>query len=289
MEAPHTDANQLEWSNEQIARFWDYWSTRDDAQDTYFALQVGAGVSRFASFATPLQGRRVLDFGAGPGHLTKHLLEQGAIVNATDPSPQSVSEADQRFANFEGWEGAREIENGRAPWPNASFDVVFCLETIEHLHTNQCTEVFDEIHRLLRPSGLAIFTTPHREDLQRSHVYCPCCNTEFHRWQHLRSWTDEALHDQLTQHGYEVDFCEGLNFHDFQPPTRRRHRLSSLRRAVRRLALEQLDKMLPRAFPHQRTLQRLIQKSDRHHLAAVARKPQSMATPHTSESLQPAA
>ncbi len=43
MDAPKT----LAWSSDEIARFWDYWSGRDDSQETYFALQVGDGVARF--------------------------------------------------------------------------------------------------------------------------------------------------------------------------------------------------------------------------------------------------
>ena len=91
MQAP----NQLEWSNDQIHRFWDYWSTRKDAQETYFALQVGKGVAEFARQVAPLAERDILDFGSGPGHLVTHLLAQGAQVSATDPSPQSVTEARQ--------------------------------------------------------------------------------------------------------------------------------------------------------------------------------------------------
>ena len=47
-------ANQLDWSDDQIARFWDYWSTRDDAQESYFALQVGQGITHFASYVGSL-------------------------------------------------------------------------------------------------------------------------------------------------------------------------------------------------------------------------------------------
>ena len=268
MDAPR----QLNWSADQIARFWDYWSTRDDAQDTYFALQVGRGVATFAEHVCPLSGLRVLDFGSGPGHLISHLLSRGAHVSAADHSPDSIAEVDKRFRQQPGWCDARQIQGGGIPWEDNTFDAVFCLETIEHLHSHDCVQVFDEIQRVLRPGGHAIFTTPHREDLQKSHVYCPNCNSEFHRWQHLRSWTAAQLENQLTHQGYQVDFCEGLSFHDFQP-RRPKPKLSSLRRWLRAELLQALDRWFPRAFPQQRQLQRLIRKSDRHHLAAVARKP----------------
>ena len=271
-------ANQLDWSDDQIARFWDYWSTRNDTQENYFALQVGRGVTNFASYVGPLESQQVLDFGSGPGHLVSYLLAQGAQVSATDTSPQSVEEAQHRYAGHAGWGEAKTLESGKAPWPDASFDVVFCLETIEHLHSEQCIQVFDEIHRLLRPGGHAVITTPRREDLQRSHVYCPNCNTEFHRWQHLRSWSEAQLQAQLQHQGYNVVFCEGLNFHDFQPSPMRRIRFGAVRRWLRTQVMQRLDRWWPRPFPQQRYLQRLIRKGDRHHLAAVARKPEADAS-----------
>lgn len=269
MDAP----NQLSWSADQIARFWDYWSSRDDAQETYFALQVGKGVASFAEQVQPLVGLKVLDFGSGPGHLVPHLLARGAQVSVVDHSPHSIEEATRRFAHQSGWSEARVFDGGKTPWDDSSFDVVFCLETIEHLHSQDCVQIFDEIHRVLRPGGHAIYTTPHNEDLQRSHVFCPSCNSEFHRWQHLRSWSSDELQNQLQHQGYEVAFCEGLNFHDFQTKRDLSVKLSSVRRWLRAKAIATLDRIFPKAFPNQRQLQRLIRKSDRHHLAAVARKP----------------
>ncbi len=269
MDAP----NQLSWSADHIARFWDYWSARNDAQETYFALQVGRGVAEFAEQVGPLDGQKVLDFGSGPGHLVPHLLGRGARVSAVDHSPNSIAEAQRRFGGQTGWEEARTFEGGKTTWEDNTFDVVFCLETIEHLHSADCVQIFDEIHRVLRPGGHAVFTTPHNEDLQKSHVYCPSCNCEFHRWQHLRSWSDVQLQNQLTHQGYDIAFCEGLNFHDFQPKEKLQFKLSSLRRWLRRQTLTRLDQFFPRSFPNQRQLQRRIRRSDRHHLAAVAKKP----------------
>lgn len=271
MEAP----NQLHWSPDHIARFWDYWSSRDDAQETYFALQVGRGVVEFAEQVRPLRGLNVLDFGSGPGHLVPHLLSRGARVSAVDHSPNSISEAQRRFGSDPQWVEGKVFAGGETPWDDHSFDVAFCLETIEHLHSEDCVQIFDELHRVLKPGGYAVVTTPHNENLKNSHVYCPSCNSEFHRWQHLRSWSDAQLENQLVHQGYEVAFCEGLNFHDFQPTRQRGLRLSSLRRGLRSAVLSQLDRLLPRKFPHQRQFQRRITKSDRHHLAAIAMKPQN--------------
>lgn len=269
MDAPKT----LDWSSDEIASFWDYWSSRNDSQETYFALQVGEGVSQFAEHACPLSALKVLDFGSGPGHLIPHLLDRGANVSAVDHSPNSVAEVTKRFSEHSNWGDARVFDNGRLPWEEASFDVAFCLETIEHLHGDDCARIFDELYRVLRPGGFVVFTTPNEEDLEKQHVYCPGCNCQFHRWQHLRSWSGSQLSDQLVAHGYEVPFCQGLDFRNFQPPAKTRLRFSTLKRAVRNWILKTFDQVSPRTFPSQRLFQFRVKNSDRHHLAAVACKP----------------
>lgn len=269
MDAPQT----LSWSSDEIARFWDYWSSRNDSQETYFALQVGAGVARFAEQVNRLSGKHVLDFGSGPGHLVSHLLDRGAQVSAADHSPNSVDEVRRKFEAHPNWREARLFENGRLPWRDASFDVAFCLETIEHLHREDCARIFDELLRVLRPGGFVVFTTPNEEELDKQHVYCPSCNCHFHRWQHLRSWSHTQLNNELTAHGYEVPFCGGLDFHNFQPSPSSRVRLSTIKRTLRTRAFEMLDRIFPKPFPHGRLFQFRVKRSDRHHLAAVAVKP----------------
>jgi SAM-dependent methyltransferase len=45
------------------------------------------------------------------------------------------------------------------PFPDKSFDVVTCLEFLEHTHTPSL--VLEEIHRVLKPGGHAIVSTPY--------------------------------------------------------------------------------------------------------------------------------
>ena len=52
-------------------------------------------------------------------------------------------------------------EASRLPFPDASFDVVVSFETIEHLYEQEL--FLKEIHRVLRPEGLFIVSTPNRD------------------------------------------------------------------------------------------------------------------------------
>lgn len=270
MDAPH----KLDWSPDHIARFWDYRS-KHDQQDSYFALQVGLGVAQFSEHVRSLDGLDVLDFGSGPGHLIPHLLDRGARVSAADHSPGSVEEVNNRFATHRNWGTADIFDGHRLPWADASFDAAFCLETIEHLHDDDCSLIFDELFRVLRPGGFVVYTTPNEEDLEQHYVYCPSCNCEFHRMQHLRSWSAGQLTDKLSTHGYEVPYCTGLNLWNFQPPKERHWRFSTIRERVKNVSLQWLDRLFPRSFPNQRMLNRSVRPRHRRNLVAVAMRPAS--------------
>src|SRR5258708_1082902 len=95
-------ANEAVWTPEAVGRFWDYWSARVDFHDEYFTLQVGRGISYFASLAGILKGK-VLDYGCGPGYLLDRLLEQSAEVAALDFSQEAVQQVNARHAGNPRW------------------------------------------------------------------------------------------------------------------------------------------------------------------------------------------
>lgn len=270
------DVKPLAWTPEYVARFWDYWSQRPDQHAHYFTHQVGRGVCKFLRHVGPLEGRHVLDYGAGPGYLIEQLLRCGAYVSAVEYSPQCVDDLNRRFRRERLWESAKLFDGRRLPWDDHRFDVVCCLETIEHLLPEHLNAVLRELLRVVRPGGTVLLTTPNAEDLRAQMVFCPQCCHEFHRWQHLRRWTPSSLQQRLTQLGYEVRFCRGLSFHDFQPRRPRAGDVLSLRRWRQWLGAATawtLDRWQPVEFPRGRLLQRHLAGSSQQHLVAVATKP----------------
>jgi SAM-dependent methyltransferase len=208
-----------------VARYWDHESSR---HGHYFAEQYGAAIVALFADLFP-RGATTVDYGCGAGGLLRHLLARAGRVFGVEPSPRSRAEVERRFggqARFAGVvapEEAQELE-GQA-------DVVFCVEVIEHLYDDALARLLAAVRRLLRPGGIAVFTTPAREALEASELYCPRCEHVFHRWQHVRSWEPETLRAALSQAGFEVLRCVETDLRAHPKVSRARF----VRRLLRRL------------------------------------------------------
>lgn len=124
------------------------------------------------AFAGDLTGRRVLELGGSPPYAFTALLlgrfpglDLSLAQNeAAVPGPGSarVELEPRRGGSFPRHSLATAQFNAeREVWPYeaSSFDVVFCMEILEHLLLDPC-RLFRESHRVLRPGGRLIVTTP---------------------------------------------------------------------------------------------------------------------------------
>jgi len=95
---------------------------------------------------------RVLDFGAGTGNLTRHLLELGCAAVASDVSAGSLRELKRSVP------GSARLElsllNGRdlARFPEASFDLAGVYSVLHHVP--DYLAVIDEFVRVVKPGGV---------------------------------------------------------------------------------------------------------------------------------------
>lgn len=96
---------------------------------------------------------RALDLGCGDGILTRELAADE--LTAADVSVVALKRARARLA------GARIVAldpHGPLPFEDASFDLVLCADTLEHVP--DLRRLFPEIKRVLAPLGTLAITTP---------------------------------------------------------------------------------------------------------------------------------
>ena len=218
------------WTPERIARFWDLNAGGEASQADYFSHHAGPAILRAVERSTRLRGRRVLDYGCGPGHLLAHLIARGARVRGLEFSPASVEAASRRFEGDPSFRGVVFATTLPSTLPAAEEEVVMLIEVVEHLDDARLHATLDEVRRLLVPGGRVVITTPNDEDLSVSTLVCPECSAAFHRWQHVRSFTPAGLARLLGEHGFRQVECRITLFANLAPAAR-------LRRLARRLLL----------------------------------------------------
>jgi SAM-dependent methyltransferase len=107
------------------------------------------------------RGGRVLDAGCGSGRLLDELTQYGE-VSGLDMNPDSVQIARER--------GHEDVHQGAVealPWPDDTFDLVTCLDVVEHTADDRVT--LRELRRVAKPGGRLLITVPALQALWSTH------------------------------------------------------------------------------------------------------------------------
>jgi 2-polyprenyl-3-methyl-5-hydroxy-6-metoxy-1,4-benzoquinol methylase len=199
----------VQWTRDLSSRFWDF---KAHTRAPYFSDQWGPAVLRATRRAgVPLRGR-VLDFGCGPGHLMHHMIGQKISCEGADFSADSVQETNRRFAGNPHFKGATEIRSIPTHLAADLYDVVFCIETVEHILPSELKPTFVELHRILKPGGYLIVTTPNDENLSAQQTMCPECGSVFHLMQHVNTWNAASLTALINPLGFRTVHCGAAHF-----------------------------------------------------------------------------
>lgn len=239
------EPEQLVWTPDMVARFWTH---EAKYPHNYFGYQVGLAVVR--RMRPHLAGaQRVLDYGAGAGFLVEDLLASGYACGVVEFADTAVDALRAKFAERPGFLGAWRVEHAVAS--GHRFDAVFLTEVVEHLYDSELRTCLENVKRLLSPRGVFIVTTPNAEDLSKSMIMSPESGRLFHRWQHVRAWTEDALVQALARHGFAT-IASGTTDFAFSPAALHRDYplpLRVLRAAAKRSwALLDRSRKLPHLF-----------------------------------------
>ena len=133
----------------------------DESQQAYDAIYAGDGICLPTSFylwllslVKPAPGSRLLDVSCGEGRLVALARQHRVLAFGADFSSAAVRRAQVR-AGFPGFVVA---DGTRLPFPDASFDHVTCIGSLEH-YVDPSAGI-REIRRVMRPQAKACILVP---------------------------------------------------------------------------------------------------------------------------------
>jgi 2-polyprenyl-3-methyl-5-hydroxy-6-metoxy-1,4-benzoquinol methylase len=171
------------------------------------------------------QPPRVLDVGCGEGRFAAELVRAGMTVIGVDVAEEPLRRARARHPVLD-----VRIVTVDGPWPlaDASFDVVWAGETIEHVADT--AGWLSEMRRVLRSGGSLLLSTPAHGRLAMLGLAISHRKLDAHfdpRGDHLRFYTRRTLRRLLEDFGFEdIDLRAAGGI-----PGSRRLLLASARRA----------------------------------------------------------
>lgn len=169
--------------------FWDCASTREE--DSRRVREIAGLI--------PESVRSVLDVGCGNGLLVHQLMEgerRFERLIALDRSQTALRHVrcHKALASID-----------ELPFATGRFDLVTCLEVLEHL---PCPLYEAGLRELCRVAArYVLISVPFQQDLDKTLVGCPSCRTLFNPDYHLRSFGLVALRELLVTHGFA---CKAL-------------------------------------------------------------------------------
>src|SRR5689334_20570369 len=122
--------------------------------------RVVANFNLDAQGLRPLAGLSALDIGCGGGLVSEPLARMGATVTAIDPSERNIAIAKGHAEPQELSIGYRVARVEDLVAEGRGFDIVACLEVIEHVPDPQ--KFVSECASLVAPGGIAVFSTINR-------------------------------------------------------------------------------------------------------------------------------
>ena len=180
-------------------RFLDTGATDDTSSVTRQSLGKAPRFRRWLlSRFSPYIGDRVVELGAGPGHLTSHLLDRRVLV-AAESDPVHVETLERRFGHLENLEvvhgGPTELLES-----DMKFDCAFVFDDLQRVEEPKA--YLAEVARCLDSRGHILIQVPAGPDL-----FGPVDEAAGHR----RRFDRDSLGDTIAAAGLELVWLEEFN------------------------------------------------------------------------------
>lgn len=133
-------------------------------------------------------GSKICEIGVGDGYLLDSLYDLKMDCTGIDISKYIV-----RYHKNRVLEQNRKIEFIHAnivdlTSKSSLFDVVFCIDILEHLTEDDYMQSLKNIYAMLKSGGIFVGSFPYMENLDRNMTKCPKCGHEFHRLGHKQAF-----------------------------------------------------------------------------------------------------
>jgi ubiquinone/menaquinone biosynthesis C-methylase UbiE len=200
-----TSRTWAEYYNEKAETVDELGATYESAIP-YRSAFYGERFERTLDLLAPAHGERILEVGCGSGYHSRAIVERGAALTAVDVAERYVEQA----ASYAGHAATFAVADAeRLPFPDASFDKVLMAEVLEHLPNPDAA--LREAHRVLRPQGILVLTTPSRYSPLNLAYALKRRVRRYRVNEHLHEWTPGALSRLLGQR-FELTRIEFANY-----------------------------------------------------------------------------
>jgi SAM-dependent methyltransferase len=143
----------------------------------------------------PPEATSLLDAGCGNGLFLR------ALAAASGGRFTRIAGADRSAAALAHVAGEKHLAPIDAlPFGDREFDVVTCMEVLEHLPVDAFPRGLAELSRVA--SKYLLVTVPYKQDLEASLSRCPSCLARFNPDFHVRSFDEGVLNDLFAAHGF---------------------------------------------------------------------------------------
>lgn len=138
----------------------------------------------------PTDVKEIIDIGCGDGSITNKLCDHFFLIG-TDRSPNALKYViSKKFCS----------SADSVPVRDASFDLVFSSEMIEHLPDEVFKSTINEFKRITKK--YIYLTFPNDENIEKNFVQCPSCKTTFNKVYHLRNLNKKVIQNLFPE--YEI-------------------------------------------------------------------------------------